>query len=785
MPREIGRTLRIAIVTAMVLLLGLPVLTTGAATDLTPGAPSVISSLSAPFASIKSAPDPAAVEIIQVDNGIAATVLAGPLTGSDGLLWYQIEVSGITGYIAEPDLAWGTFEEPVIEPEAPPALPVVTGNGIVLSADGTDIACHIAPDVGAEALFSYTSGSLVDLAGTPSNGWQPVICATQLGYLPAELVHDPASLVTPEPTEAPAQTPEATETEVAFEPSETPAPTEITPTETETAPEATESPDAGDPSATAETEPSTDVPASTETPETEATVDATETAVTATPDATDQVPADDTVGQSVPESSPQATTESVGQTVGADDDQVVSASIAGSAVVFNTGAGGLRCRSEASLTSPVLVVLPLGASVELTSAASSGWQPVVCDGQNGFVAARFLMASDEIPVEDPAIEPAAALTGSSGVVQNTDGDGLRCRAQASFTGAVITVLPEGTQVASRGAAVGVWQPVTCAGQPGWVHMDFIGNASGSGGSSGGGSSASGSATVTGTNGDGVRFRAGAGYDAAVIAVLMEGTTVNLRNGTVGSWTAISYGGRDGFVYADFLTTARNPSPGGGSGVGSSSLAPGSNAKVTDLLNFRSGASYSASVIAIASVGTVVRVTGSISGGFYPVQWGGVSGYMHGDYLQYTTDGLSSGGPNSGVGGGGSGAGSGAGSASGQAMVSYAMRYLGYPYIWATHGPSSFDCSGFTYWVVLNVLGIDIGAGTWTQWGTGAPIQYGNLQPGDLVFFQNTYTVGLSHVGMYIGNDQFIHAENEDTGVRISSLSSQYYSTRYLGARRLS
>ena len=71
-----------------------------------------------------------------------------------------------------------------------------------------------------------------------------------------------------------------------------------------------------------------------------------------------------------------------------------------------------------------------------------------------------------------------------------------------------------------------------------------------------------------------------------------------------------------------------------------------------------------------------------------------------------------------------------------------------------------------------------------QWGTGTPIQYGSLQPGDLVFFQNTYTVGLSHVGMYIGNDQFIHAENETTGVRISSLTSTYYSTRYLGARRL-
>jgi cell wall-associated NlpC family hydrolase len=267
---------------------------------------------------------------------------------------------------------------------------------------------------------------------------------------------------------------------------------------------------------------------------------------------------------------------------------------------------------------------------------------------------------------------------------------------------------------------------------------------------------------------------------------MEGTSVTLRSGSVGSWTAVSYGGRNGYVYADYLTAARNPSnPGSGTGVGSTALSPGSNARVTDTLNFRSSASYSGGVVGVAAVGTVVRVTGSSSGGFYPVTWGGVAGYMHGDYLSYTTAALSTTGPNGGVGGNtGGGAGSGSGSATGQSMVDYAMRYLGYPYVWATHGPSSFDCSGFTYWVVLNVTGRDIGAGTWTQWGTGSPIQYGNLQPGDLVFFQNTYTVGLSHVGMYIGNDQFIHAENENTGVRISSLTSTYYSTRYLGARRM-
>jgi cell wall-associated NlpC family hydrolase len=87
-------------------------------------------------------------------------------------------------------------------------------------------------------------------------------------------------------------------------------------------------------------------------------------------------------------------------------------------------------------------------------------------------------------------------------------------------------------------------------------------------------------------------------------------------------------------------------------------------------------------------------------------------------------------------------------------------------------------------VVRNVLGRDIGTGLWTQTVAGSPVSRSSLQPGDLVFFQNTYKAGLSHVGIYIGNGQFVHAENENTGVRVSLLSSTYYSSRWYGAVRL-
>jgi hypothetical protein len=121
--------------------------------------------------------------------------------------------------------------------------------------------------------------------------------------------------------------------------------------------------------------------------------------------------------------------------------------------------------------------------------------------------------------------------------------------------------------------------------------------------------------------------------------------------------------------------------------------------------------------------------------------------------------------------------------SGQFIVDYAMQYLGYSYASGGNGPGGFDCSGFTQYVILNMLGVDIGHDVAGQINSGYWVDWGNWQAGDLVFFAGTYRAGISHVGIYIGDGQFIHAENEGTGVTISSVWS-YYSGHYYGALRL-
>ena len=116
-----------------------------------------------------------------------------------------------------------------------------------------------------------------------------------------------------------------------------------------------------------------------------------------------------------------------------------------------------------------------------------------------------------------------------------------------------------------------------------------------------------------------------------------------------------------------------------------------------------------------------------------------------------------------------------------AVIATAKTYMGVPYVWGGVSPSGFDCSGFTQFV-LKKNGISIPRVTSDQYGAGVAVSKSNLRVGDLVFF-TTYKAGPSHVGFYLGDGKFIHASSSK-GVTISSLDSSYYSSRYIGARRV-
>lgn len=225
---------------------------------------------------------------------------------------------------------------------------------------------------------------------------------------------------------------------------------------------------------------------------------------------------------------------------------------------------------------------------------------------------------------------------------------------------------------------------------------------------------------------------------------------------------------------------------GAASVGQVSLTPKASAatvyetKVTYGVNLRVSASASSGVIRMIRAGEKVHVVGQANSYWLHVfDQKGNSGYISSSD-QYTN-----------YGGGSSGGAASAPSVSGSRadqVVSIAKSYMGrVSYAYGTRNPTKliFDCSSFTEFVFAKV-GVDLKWGTSSQKSAGSYVSKGNLAKGDLVFFD---TIGsnngvINHVGIYIGNGQVIHDTPSAGGLLISSVTSGYWSTHYVTARRV-
>jgi hypothetical protein len=112
----------------------------------------------------------------------------------------------------------------------------------------------------------------------------------------------------------------------------------------------------------------------------------------------------------------------------------------------------------------------------------------------------------------------------------------------------------------------------------------------------------------------------------------------------------------------------------------------------------------------------------------------------------------------------------------------ADSFIGVHYRWGGESvEEGFDCSGFTM-TVYRLNGLDLPRSSRSQWNAGMPVTMAMLQKGNLVFFHTSGSGKISHVGIYVGNGQFIHAPGKGKKVRRSSLKNRYYKTRYAGAK---
>jgi len=116
------------------------------------------------------------------------------------------------------------------------------------------------------------------------------------------------------------------------------------------------------------------------------------------------------------------------------------------------------------------------------------------------------------------------------------------------------------------------------------------------------------------------------------------------------------------------------------------------------------------------------------------------------------------------------------------IVKTARQYVGVPYRWGGESSQTgFDCSGLTM-VVYRINGLDLPRSSRQQWRFGKSVDRDQLQKGDLVFFATTGGDRVSHVGIYTGGNSFLHAPGKNRRIQTSSMSSRYYSRRYIGAK---
>ena len=244
---------------------------------------------------------------------------------------------------------------------------------------------------------------------------------------------------------------------------------------------------------------------------------------------------------------------------------------------------------------------------------------------------------------------------------------------------------------------------------------------------------------------------------SVIATLSQGTTVAVTNNS-SEWYKVIVDGKEGYVSGSYLTgtTATDCSVGSGRITCSSTV------------NLRSEANTSSSILTSLSNGTAVTITG-VSGGWYKVSVNGKSGYIKADYITTSVSSSANMASYSGL------------SAKRTAVLDYAAKFLGVPYVYGGSTPSGFDCSGFTSYVYKNTV-CSIERVAQAQFDTTTRVSRDELLPGDLVFFGSS-AYSISHVGIYVGDGQFIHAPHTGDVVKYDSLSGSY-ATRFQGGGRV-
>lgn len=478
----------------------------------------------------------------------------------------------------------------------------------------------------------------------------------------------------------------------------------------------------------------------------------------------------------------------------------------------------------------VLLTIPKGTA--LTPIQSTGsWTKVSYGGQTGWVHNDYLQKSST----SSSAEKSTTVTPSAVTAQTKAN--LNLRSSKSTKTTVVLTIPKGKTVTVL-AVEGSWSKVKYGSKTGYVANTYLTTSGAATPMTPTTEQTMDQSFVTTAN---LNVRQGAGIGYALVTTIPNGTVVKATKQS-GSWYYVTYNGKSGYVSAGYLketsTTPSDPAPNeGDAGAGNAAVDYIVN---TPSLNVRSSASTSATIIGSVKAGQTLRVVQS-SKGWLQIYYGNTVGFVASAYVKTIPKG-SADGPSwvegsydsnsyytyyptsirsqanessSTVGStlrgellnvigetsthyrlaSGFVAKSAVAEIKGQSAqatrlstIDVAKRFVGTPYVWASSSPANggFDCSGLIYYV-FNQSGVSIPrtnvANYWggAYFGPQLPKSF-VPQAGDLVFFENTYTAGPSHMGIMINSDTFIHAGS--SGLGYNQISKEpYWQSRLIGYKR--
>ena len=274
-----------------------------------------------------------------------------------------------------------------------------------------------------------------------------------------------------------------------------------------------------------------------------------------------------------------------------------------------------------------------------------------------------------------------------------------------------------------------------------------------------------------TEGTYLRLRSEASTESAVLKNLAHNTLVDVLEVLDNGWCQVSYDGVTGYVSSQYLTIAEDEAPAEEAAPAAAQAEDASPVEAqsgeedtlyvkitTGTLNVRSGPRTETDKVDTLHAGRVVQVLETLDG-WYRIE----EGYISSEYAVQADPSQVS---------------------KGQEIADYALQFLGYRYVHGGASPKGFDCSGLTTYVYKQ-FGYTLNRTCSGQLDNGTSVFMSELQPGDIVIFRKgNSSKRATHVGLYIGDNQFIHASTPTKGVIISKMSDSYYTTGFVGARRI-